>query len=148
MENCINEETQMTAITLTGASSKQQNDIWSSFNWSKIKKQVLRLQIRIAKAGREGRRGKVRALQRLLTCSFTAKCLAVQRVTSNSGSKTPGVDGDVWRTNHQKTQGVFALKRCGYQPQPLRRIYISKKSGSKDLRPLSIPTMQDSVKKR
>ena len=143
MENCINEETQMTAITMTGASSEQQTDIWSSLNWQNIKKQVLRLQMRIAKAEREGKRGKVRALQRLLTCSFSAKCSAVKRVTSNSGNKTPGVDGKIWRTNSQKTQGVFALKRHGYKPQPLRRIYISKKPGSKELRPLSIPTIKD-----
>jgi RNA-directed DNA polymerase len=143
MENCINEETQMTAITLTGASSKQKKDIWSSLGWQNIKKRVLRLQIRIAKAEREGRRGKAKALQRLLTCSFAAKCLAVRRVTSNSGNKTPGVDGDVWRTNHQKTQGALNLKRHGYKPQPLRRIYIPKKLGHKKLRPLSIPTMND-----
>ncbi|MBY0413541.1 MAG: group II intron reverse transcriptase/maturase [Bdellovibrionales bacterium] len=133
----------MTAITLTGASSEQPNDIWPSLNWPKLKKQVLRLQIRIAKAEREGKRGKVRSLQRLLTCSFAAKCLAVKRVTSNSGSKTPGVDGDVWRTNHQKTQGVFGLKRHGYKPQALRRIYIPKKSGTQNFRPLSIPVMKD-----
>jgi len=48
--------------------------------------------MRIAKADREGRRGKVKALQRLLTTSFYAKCLAVKRVTKNTGSKTPGVD--------------------------------------------------------
>jgi RNA-directed DNA polymerase len=143
MENCINEETQMTAIEISaGASSEQQTDIWSSLNWQNIKKQVLRLQMRIAKAEKEGKRGKVQALQRILTCSFSAKCLAVKRVTSNSGNKTPGIDGKIWRTNHQKIQGVFALKRHGYQPQPLRRIYISKKSGSKELRPLSIPTVR------
>jgi RNA-directed DNA polymerase len=69
--------------------------------------------------------------------------LAVKRVTSNTGSKTPGVDGVIWRTNLQKTQGIFGLKRHGYKPQPLRRTYISKKSGPKDLRPLSIPVMMD-----
>jgi RNA-directed DNA polymerase len=132
----------MTAITMTGASSEQLKDIWPSLEWPNIKKQVLRLQMRIAKAEKEGKRGKVKALQRILTCSFAAKCLAVKRVTSNSGSKTPGVDGKIWRTNCQKLQGVFALKRHGYKPQPLRRIYISKKSGSKELRPLSIPTIK------
>lgn len=132
----------MTVITMTGASSEQLKDIWPSLEWPNIKKQVLRLQMRIAKAEKEGKRGKVNALQRILTCSFAAKCLAVKRVTSNSGSKTPGVDGKIWRTNCQKLQGVFALKHHGYKPQPLRRIYISKKSGSKELRPLSIPTIK------
>lgn len=129
--------------TLTGAASAMLKDIWPTLKWPKINKHVLRLQMRIAKAEREGKRGKVRALQRLLTCSFSAKCLAVKRVTSNAGSKTPGVDGEIWRTNRQKTQGIFGLKRRGYKPQPLRRIYIPKKSGTKDLRPLSIPVMKD-----
>lgn len=143
MKNRINEETQMTATLLAGASSTMPKDIWPTLEWPKLSKLVLRLQIRIAKAEREGKRGKVRALQRLLTCSFAAKCLAVKRVTSNTGSKTPGVDGEIWQTNHQKTQGIFGLKRHGYKPQPLRRIYIPKKTGIKELRPLSIPTMID-----
>lgn len=133
----------MSAIKLTGAASTTLKDIWPTLNWIKINKHVLRLQVRIAKAEREGKRGKVRALQRLLTCSFSAKSMAVKRVTSNIGSKTPGVDGVIWRTNLQKTQGIFELKRHGYKPQPLRRIYIPKKSGPKDLRPLSIPVMAD-----
>jgi retron-type reverse transcriptase len=35
----------------------------------------------------------VRKLQNLLTRSTAAKFLAVRRVTSNRGRKTPGVDG-------------------------------------------------------
>lgn len=119
------------------------NVIWPTLQWSNLKKHVLRLQVRIAKAEMEGKRGKVKALQRLLTHSFSAKCLAVKRVTSSSGSKTPGVDGEIWRTDLQKTQAIFDLKRHGYTPKPLRRIYIPKKSESKDLRPLSIPVMMD-----
>ena len=133
----------MTATKLTGAASDMPNDSWSTLEWSKISKQVLRLQRRIAKAEKDKKRGKVKALQRLLTCSFAAKCMAVKRVISNTGNKTPGVDGVVWRTDRQKIQGVFNLKRHGYKPQPLRRIYIPKKSGPKDFRPLSIPVMAD-----
>ncbi len=133
----------MTATRSTGASSAIPNDIWSDLNWPALEGIVLRLQMRIAKAEREGKRGKVRALQRLLTTSFAAKCMAVKRVTSSQGKNTPGVDGDIWQTNQQKTRGIFALKRNGYKPKPLRRIYIPKKSSPKDLRPLSIPTMND-----
>ena len=42
-------------IPLAGASSIMQKDIWPSINWSNAKKHVLRLQMRIAKAVREGR---------------------------------------------------------------------------------------------
>jgi len=134
----------MTEIVIsTGAPSAKPKDVWSELNWQALEGNVLRLQMRIAKAEREGKRGKVRALQRLLTCSFAAKCLAVKRVTSSQGKNTPGVDGELWRTNQQKTKAIFALKRQGYKPKPLRRVYIPKKSGSKDLRPLSIPCLMD-----
>jgi RNA-directed DNA polymerase len=49
----------MTA-TMTGASSAKPNDIWSGLNWPALEGIVLQLQMRIAKAEREGRRGKVR----------------------------------------------------------------------------------------
>jgi RNA-directed DNA polymerase len=133
----------MTAIVSTGASSATPKNAWPDLPWSALNGLVLRLQMRIAKAEREGKRGKVRALQRLLTTSFAAKCLAVKRVTSSQGKTTPGVDGKIWRTDRQKQQGVFDLKRNGYRPKPLRRIYIPKKSTPKEVRPLSIPTMKD-----
>jgi len=64
---------------------------WSSINWKEAERQVRRLQMRIAKAVKENRWHKVKALQHLLTRSFYAKLLAVKRVTSNKGKKTPGV---------------------------------------------------------
>ena len=133
----------MTAIQLAGASSTIPNNLWSNINWPVMEGIVFRLQTRIAKAEREGKRGKVRALQRILTTSFAAKCLAVKRVTSNQGKNTPGVDGEVWRTSQQKIKAIFALKRKGYKPKPLRRVYIPKKLGSKDQRALSIPCLSD-----
>jgi RNA-directed DNA polymerase len=98
--------------------------------------------VRIAQATKEHRWGKVQALQRLLTHSYSGKVLAVRRVTENTGKKTPGVDKEIWNTPEKKTQAVHALKRRGYQPQPLRRVYIPKSDG-KTMRPLGIPTMTD-----
>jgi RNA-directed DNA polymerase len=97
--------------------------------------------MRIAKAVKESRWNKVKALQYLLTRSFYAKLLAVKRVTTNKGKKTPGIDGILWKGARVEWRTVFTLKRRGYRPQPLRRIYIPKKNGKK--RPLSIPTMYD-----
>ena len=55
---------------------------------------VRQLQARIVKAQEAGRYNKVKALQYLLTRSQSARQLAVERVTTNDGKKTPGVDGE------------------------------------------------------
>ena len=114
---------------------------WNSIEWKAIHKQVRRLQMRIAKAAQENRWNKVKSLQYMLTRSLVAKLMAVKRVTSNKGKKTPGVDGILWQGARAKWQAVTSLHRRGYKAQPLRRIYIPKKNGKK--RPLSIPTMMD-----
>ena len=85
--------------------------------------------------------GKVKALQYLLTHSFSGKALAIRRVTENQGKGTPGVDREVWDTPEKKATALQALRQRGYNPQPLRRVYIPKKNGK--MRPLGIPTMRD-----
>lgn len=114
---------------------------WNAIDWHKAHKEVKRLQMRIAKAAKEGRYGKVKALQWTLTHSFYAKAMAVKRVTSNKGKNTPGVDGVLWKGTKAKMQGICSLRQHGYKAKPLRRVYIRKKSGK--FRPLSIPTMHD-----
>jgi RNA-directed DNA polymerase len=114
---------------------------WSGIDWDHCLYQVRRLQARIVKATQEGRRGKAKALQWLLTHSFCGKALAVKRVTENQGKRTAGVDRQVWSTPGAKWKAVLSLKRRGYQPRPLRRVYIPKRNGK--LRPLGIPTMPD-----
>jgi RNA-directed DNA polymerase len=131
----------MTMATAVGAVSSEATE-WYAINWQAIHRNVRRLQVRIAQATKEGRWGKVRALQRLLTHSFGGKVLAVRRVTENQGKKTPGVDREIWDTPEKKMQAVYQLQGRGYQPQPLRRVYIPKSDG-KTMRPLGIPTMID-----
>src|SRR6476660_5507314 len=114
---------------------------WHSINWKKVYRTVRRLQARIVKAVREGKWHKVKALVYLLTHSASGRALAILRVISNSGAKTPGVDGVVWNTPEAKSAAFNALRRHGYQPQPLRRVYIPKSNGK--MRPLGIPTVTD-----
>ena len=83
----------------------------------------------------------MKALQRLLTHSFSSIALAVRRVTENQGKKTPGVDKVIWDTPEKKARAIHDLKPRGYRPKPLRRVYIPKSNGAQ--RPLSIPTMKD-----
>ncbi len=114
---------------------------WKAINWTALRQQVRRLQMRIAKAIKNGQYRRASALQWLLTHSRAAKLLAVHWVTTNRGAKTPGVDNVLWRTDRQKFKAAENLKRHGYKPKPLRRHYILKKNGK--LRPLSIPTLHD-----
>lgn len=130
----------MTAAVTAGAASHEPPD-WYAINWRQAERSVRRLQARIVQATREGRWGKVRALQHLLTHSFSGKALAVRRVTSNRGKRTPGVDGETWTTPVQKARAVTTLRCHGYRPRPLRRVYIPKSNGKQ--RPLGIPTMRD-----
>lgn len=113
---------------------------WDAIDWQSVHRTVRRLQARIVKATKEGRWGKVKALQRLLTHSFSGKALAVRRVTENQGKNTPGVDKVTWTTPQKKLNGIYSLRQRDYHPQPLRRIYIPKKNGKK--RPLGIPCVK------
>ncbi|AZG34006.1 group II intron reverse transcriptase/maturase [Shewanella psychromarinicola] len=122
-------------------SASPDNAQWQSINWRVVKQHVLKLQMRIAKATREGKHGKAKALQWILTHSTSAKLLAVKRVSQNKGSKTPGIDGIIWNSDARCIGAVNQLSRKGYHAKPLRRIYIPKKNGK--LRPLGIPCMID-----
>ena len=117
------------AAKLAGAAPDIATD-WHSINWKAVYRNVRRLQARIVKAVREGRWNKVKALVYLLTHSYSGRALAILRVISNSGARTPGVDGILWTTPEAKTKAFIALRRHGYQPQPLRRVYIRGCSGS------------------
>src|SRR5450755_2076016 len=131
----------MTTAQAVGAVSREAAE-WYAIDWQAINRNVRRLQVRIVQATKESRWGRVRALQRLLTHSYSGKVLAVRRVTENNGKATPGVDQEIWDTPEKKTRAVHALKRRGYRSQPLRRVYIPKSDG-KTMRPLGIPTMID-----
>jgi RNA-directed DNA polymerase len=93
------------------------------------------------KAVAEGRWNKVKALVYLLTHSFAGRATAILRVVSNSGAKTAGVDGVLWNTPESMSAAFGTLRRHGYRPQPLRRVYIPKSNGKR--RGLGIPTMAD-----
>ena len=68
-------------VKLTGATSIS-GQHWKAINWQKVKAEVKRLQMRIAKAVREGKSANtIKALQWILSHSFSAKLLAVRRVT-------------------------------------------------------------------
>jgi RNA-directed DNA polymerase len=113
---------------------------WDGINWANVQRQVRGLQTRMVKAVQAGRHNRVKALQWLLTHSFSGRALAVKRVTENKGRNTPGVDKVTWKTPAAKANAIASLKRRGYSPLPLRRVFILKKNGK--TRPLGIPVMR------
>ena len=124
------------------ASSGLATVAWHRINWATCHRRVRSLQRRIVQAVRTGAWRKVKRLCYLLVHSLAACALAVKRVTENAGKNTPGVDGERWETPALKAWAVETIGRWrGYQPAPLKRVYIPKKNGKR--RPLSIPALED-----
>ncbi|WP_199347194.1 group II intron reverse transcriptase/maturase [Tolypothrix tenuis] len=115
---------------------------WRHINWRNLEKRVYKLQKRIYKASSRGDVKAVRRLQKMLMKSWSAKCLAVRRVTQdNQGKKTAGVDGVKSLTPKQRFALIAKLK-LGSKVKPTRRVWIPK-PGKEEKRPLGIPTMYD-----
>jgi RNA-directed DNA polymerase len=132
-------EPEITSVTdLTDSELSQQ---WKNIPWKRVKEAVNNLQSRIASAAKNGNWKLVNKLSRLLTRSFYAKLLSIRKVTTNKGSRTPGIDGIIWSSPADKMRSALQLTNKGYRAKPLTRKYIRKKNGK--LRPLSIPTMYD-----
>jgi len=115
---------------------------WRSINWRKLERRVFKLQKRIYRASQRGDIKALRKLQKMLMKSWSAKALAVRRVTQdNQGKKTAGVDGVKSLTPKQRLDLVDKLN-LGTKASPTRRVWIPK-PGTEEKRPLGIPTMED-----
>jgi RNA-directed DNA polymerase len=115
---------------------------WKHIPWRKLERVVFKLQKRIFKASQRGDIKAVRRLQKTLMRAWSAKCLAVRRVTQdNQGKKTAGVDGVKSLTLVQRLALVQNL-RLSRKAKPTRRVWIAKPA-SQEKRPLGIPTMAE-----
>ncbi|WP_293122489.1 group II intron reverse transcriptase/maturase [Moorena sp. SIO4G3] len=115
---------------------------WNKVNWRKLEQILFKLQKRIYQASQRGKVRVVRKLQRLLMKSWTAKMIAVRRVTQeNKGKKTAGIDG-VKALTGKKRLALVASLEVYRKAQPTRRVWIPK-PGREEKRPLGIPTMYD-----
>ncbi|WP_365975460.1 group II intron reverse transcriptase/maturase [Moorena sp. SIO4G3] len=120
---------------------KQESE-WNKVNWRKLEITVFKLQKRIYQASERGDVRVVRRLQKTLMKSWSAKMLAVRKVTQqNKGKKTAGIDGRKALTGKQRLKLAENL-RVYKRPQPTRRVWIEK-PGRKEKRPLGIPTIYD-----
>ncbi|MDQ2829765.1 MAG: group II intron reverse transcriptase/maturase [Chloroflexota bacterium] len=115
---------------------------WSDLDWKAIERRVYKLQKRIYKASARGDVKAIHKLQRLLMTSWSARCLAVRRVTQdNRGKKTAGVDGVKSLPPHNRLRLVTILTLTTL-PKPTRRVWIDK-PGTTEKRGLGIPVMRD-----
>ncbi len=115
---------------------------WKDINWRKLERVAFKLQKRIFQASERGDVKAVRKLQKILIRSWSAKCIAIRRVTQdNQGKNTAGVDGVKSLTPKQRTSLVSKLKLEG-KVKPTRRVNIPK-PGTTETRPLGIPTIND-----
>ena len=115
---------------------------WQGILWPQVEARVHALQRRIYRAEQQGKRRKVKSLQRLLLRSRSAKLLAVRRVTQdNQGKKTAGIDGVT--VVEPEGRCLMAQELNLDKPaQPLRRVWIPK-PGTAEQRPLGIPVIAD-----
>jgi len=115
---------------------------WKDLNWRKLERVTFKLQKRIFQASGRGDVKAVRKLQKTLIRSWSAKCIAVRRVTQdNQGKNTAGVDGVKSLTPKQRINLVGKLKLSD-KARPTRRVNIPK-PGTTETRPLGIPTIND-----
>jgi RNA-directed DNA polymerase len=122
--------------------NKNQTVEWKDLDWRKLEKVTFKLQKRIFRASERGDVKAVRKLQKTLIRSWSAKCIAVRRVTQdNQGKNTAGVDGIKSLTPKQRMSLVGRLKLTD-KVKPTRRVMIPK-SGTNENRPLGIPTIED-----
>jgi RNA-directed DNA polymerase len=134
--------------------------VWTQVNWRKLERAVYKLQKRIYQASQRGDVKAVRKLQKTLLNSWSAKMLAVRKVTQdNQGKNTAGVDGKKALTPQSRIKLVETLK-LDHKSTPTRRVWIpkpgktEKRHGSRynggnprnALPPLGIPTIAERAK--
>src|SRR6266436_6643641 len=97
---------------------------WNTIPWHKLEVRVFKLQKRIYQATTRGKTKKAHRLQKLLASSWSAKSLAVRRVTQeNTGKKTAGVDGVKNLTPPQRLKLISDIDL--HTPvKPVRRVWI------------------------
>jgi len=116
---------------------------WNDLDWHAIERRVFKLQTRIYRASRRGDVKSVHRLQRLLMVSWSARCVAVRRVSQdNRGKKTAGVAGVKNLAPAQRFH-LATILRLTPTAHPTRRVWIPKPGNPTERRGLGMPTLFD-----
>ncbi|MGB3512820.1 MAG: reverse transcriptase domain-containing protein [Microcoleaceae cyanobacterium] len=115
---------------------------WNKIDWRKAEVKMFKLQKRIFTASERGDVKAVRKLQKTLIRSWSARVLAVRRVTQdNQGKNMSGVDG-MNKLSPNKRMILANNLRITPESKPTGRVMIPK-ANSDEKRPLGIPTIND-----
>jgi len=119
---------------------------FNQVNWKTAYEWLYEKQDLLVEVYKKGDTLKVRHLQILILKDFRTTAIAVRRVTTSLGSRTPGLDGVIATTAEERdalARQVYSIVRrpSTYKPSAVKRVWIPKKDGFK--RPLGIPTILD-----
>lgn len=120
-------------------------DSWTDINWKNVNCVVKKLRRRIFDAKRNNNLRKLRSLQLLMLNSSANILFAIRKISYNSGSSSPGIDGLTLKSPDDRLRmfhSIFENKWNGMDPKPIRRIYIKE---AEKIRPIGIPTVYDRV---
>lgn len=112
-------------------------------DWSRMETRVLKLQQRIFRASKTKQKDKVRWYQNQLFNAYSAKLLALRKVTQDNRG-TAGVDGVKALNPKQRLTLAKSLALDG-RANGVQRVYIPK-PGTSEQRPLSIPPAPEKIK--
>ncbi len=119
--------------------------VWAQVNWRKLERIVYKLQKRIYQAAQRGDVKAVRKLQKTLLNSWSAKMLAILRITQdNKGYITAGVDGKKSLSPKERLMLASDLVMT-HKAKATPRIWIPK-PGKTEKTPLEIPTISERAK--
>lgn len=79
---------------------------WNNIPWSQVINKVQDLKNKIVKANLNNNMRLVYKLQNQLVSSFEGRALAIRRIITNSGAKTPGIDNILWNTPGKKFKAI------------------------------------------
>lgn len=115
-------------------------------NWNEAYNWLSEQQELLVKAYVKNEMEKVRYLQISILKNFRTTAIAVRRVTTSNGSKTPGFDGFLATTNNERNELFMRVHKIvrspsTYEPLAVKRVWTPKKDGT--MRPLGTPSIID-----